>query len=77
VSDAERVKQVIEAIPSSDEPQMVGLSAHFPEMVYHGGAQYTVNCDCGFHTETPENYYVAKARWADHASTFVELEEQA
>jgi hypothetical protein len=60
--------RAIEAAGVGEEPVMPGLSAHFPEMEYHGAAQYTVKCDCGFQTRKPENYYLTKARWADHAA---------
>lgn len=64
---AEMVAAQIKADPT-EEPTMPGLSGHFPEMNYHGAAQYSVECACGFKTK-PANFYIAKAEWAEHAAS--------
>jgi hypothetical protein len=67
----ERVARQVKADPTT-EPEMPGLSAHFPTMEYHGAAQYRAECDCGFKTK-PGNFYIVKAEWAEHVAAIASV----
>lgn len=59
------VEQLIPPEEIGEEPALVGLGAHWPEMEYLGAAQYSMKCDCGFKAK-PCSFYEAKHKWAKH-----------
>lgn len=59
------VERLIPPEEIGEEPTLVGLGAHWPEMEYLGAAQYSMKCDCGFKAK-PCSFYEAKHKWAKH-----------